>query len=473
MESRQRRFHGNASAAILRILTAVLLLATALPALAATQRLVLERGVSSGAHGLKGLTEISVVPPFIESIITISLDGQKVATRRSAPYTLDLDFGPSAVEHTISVTAVSADGGRSATWVELINRGNRPLTISLEPRDSELEAIVTAPADDPIVGVEFFDATTSLARKTAPPYRISLPAQATGGFIYATARTASGAEFTDYLSDGLGQFDSYQVRTIPLYVSVVDERGNANSRLDRSKFRILDSGREARILEFGLAQMEPISVALVLDASASMTHQLELATRSAQQFVEKTMRENDRYSVFSVRSSPRREIPLTNDRGAVTVAISNVRAEGKTALFDAIAASVRELQNEESRRAIVILSDGDDTSSIYSYEDMLHAVKQAGIPLYVIAFGQPAELESSTYLDRLKMLAGQTGGFATTADGGNLAQRYDEIERDLRSQYLIKYQVTDSATPNQWRAVEVKLREPNLKARTIRGYFTR
>ncbi|MHB0971104.1 MAG: VWA domain-containing protein [Thermoanaerobaculia bacterium] len=457
---------------ILPTLMAVMLLATALPALPATQRLVLERGVQSGAHGLKGLTEISVVPPFAESIVTILLDGEKVATRRSAPYALELDFGPAAVEHTISVIAVSVDGKQKATWAELINRGNRPLTISLEQKDSELEAIVTAPADDPVVGVEFFDATTSLGRQTSPPYRIPLSARE-GGFIYATARTASGAEFTDYLSDGLGQFDSYQVRTVPLYVSVVDERGNANSHLDRSKFRILDSGREARILEFGLAQMEPISVALVMDASASMMYQLELATKSAQQFVEKTMHENDRFSVFSVRSSPRREIPLTNDRTAVTGAISNVRPEGKTALFDAIAASVRELQNEKSRRAIVILSDGDDTSSIYSYEDMFHAVKQAGIPLYVIAFGQPAELETSTYLDRLKMLAGQTGGFATTADEGNLAQRYDEIERDLRSQYLIKYQVTDSAAPNQWRAVEVKLREPNLKARTIRGYFTR
>lgn len=471
----------NDARAIARAAAVVLLAAVAVPpAHSATQRIVIERGSNNAATNLSGPTEIVVIPPVDDAIVTISVDGEKIATRSMPPYSVEVDFGPSAVEHTIGVVVKDDNGKRRAAWAEVVNDGNRPLTIELERHDgpqASFDATVTAPGDDPVVSVEFFDSDTLLGTVTKPPYRVSPPEGAAPTFVYATARTRSGAEITDYYSDGGdAQFGSYQVRTVPLYVSVVDERGNARANLDSSKFRILDSGKEGKILEFGLAEAEPISVAMVFDASASMTYEMRRAMEAAQRFVENVMRQDDRFAVFAVRTSPRREVGLTGDRNAVAASMQSMRADGKTALYDGVYAAVRELKDEKNRRAIVILSDGGDTSSVYSYDDMFSVVKQAGIPVYVIAFGHAMENsddEIGRALDQLGRLASQTGGFAVTATSGNLRQKYDQVERDLRSQYVIKYQVTDSPRPNQWRAVEVKLRDSNLKARTIRGYFTR
>src|SRR5439155_6175336 len=135
-----------------------------------------------------------------------------------------------------------------------------------------------------------------------------------------------------------------------------------------------------------------------------------------------------------------------------------------------IETAIRDLKDEKNRRAIVVLTDGGDTSSMSSFDEVQKKAGEAGIPLYFIAY-DTGEATQAKDLDRLKYLATETGGFVATASQQNLVARYGEIEKDLRAQFAIRYQVTDYSKHNEWRKVRVVLASPRLTARTIRGYF--
>ena len=456
----------------------LLLIATALaatPAAATTTQLLLARGNDRGeAAEYKGLVELTVNPGFDNAKVSITVDGQKLADGIRSPYKVTVDFGQNAVQHQISVVAVSPANKR-VQWQETVNKGLLPLTVKVTAIDAAnrvFEARATAPNDDPIAAVEFWDNGARLTSITEPPYRYTIPAESfREGFVQVTAKTKSGLEAADFWSSaGDVHVEQVDVRTVPIFVSVVDRNGQTRTDIDRSLFRILDNDTEGKILEFGKAFDQPISIALLLDSSASMTYEMKNATTAARAFVERMLKPNDRCTVFAVRDVPRRLQELTTDKALVEKAIDQVRPQGQTALYDSISSAIRELRDEKNQRAIVILTDGGDTASIATFDEIDKLATEAGIPIYFIAYesGDPADAHE---IDRMNYLAGQTGGFVVTASQRNLQAKYTEIEKDLRAQYAILYQVTDFARRNEWRKIKVTLKTPQLNVRTIRGYF--
>src|SRR5207253_11412418 len=131
-----------------------------------------------------------------------------------------------------------------------------------------------------------------------------------------------------------------------------------------------DNDTEGKILEFGKAFDQPISIALLLDSSASMTYELKNATTAARAFVERMLKPNDRCTVFAIRDVPRRLQELTADKTLVEKAIDSMRPQGQTALYDSISSAIRELRDEKNRRAIVVLTDGGDTASMASFDEI-------------------------------------------------------------------------------------------------------
>jgi VWFA-related protein len=439
----------------------------------ATTQLLLNRE-TNGPDQVKGVVDLTVSPGFDDARVTVIVDGQKLAEGIRSPYRVTVDFGPAVVEHKITVTAFTADK-KKVQWHETVNRGHLPLSVKLRLVDMTnrvFDATVTAPQDDPVTAVELWESGKVISALDTPPYRFTIPAENfRQQFVQVTAKTKSGEEAADFWS-GTGDVhaESVEVRTVPIFVSVVDRNGVTHDDVDRSLFRIMDNGSEAKILEFGKAFDQPISIALILDASSSMTYSMSDATKAALTFVQRTLKQGDRCAVFSVKESPRREVPLTSDRAAVEKAIAAIKASGRTSLYDAIASAIRELRDEKNRKALVILSDGADTASVMSFDEIDRVTKQAGIPLYMIAYdsGEPTQPQE---IDRMNYLAGETGGFLVTASAENLQAKYGDIEKDLRAQYAILYQITDLAKPNQWRRVRVVMSSPKLTARTIRGYF--
>jgi Ca-activated chloride channel family protein len=407
--------------------------------------------------------------------VTVTVDGQKVAENLLSPYHVSVDFGPIAIQHRIGV-AVRGAGGKRAQWQQTINQGNLPLTLKVAPVDLAsrvFEAAVTSPKDDPIVRVELWDNGRVAATATSEPYRFTVPeAMLAAGLVQVTARTKSGEEAADFWSPaGNVHAEELQVRTVPIFVSVVDRNGQTRDDVDASHFRILDNETQAKIIEFGKAFDQPISIALLLDASASMTYSIEHAEKAAAEFVARSLKAGDRCSVTAVQDVPRRKQPLTDDRTAVAKALEGIKPFGRTALYDAVISAIRELRDEKNRRAIVVLTDGSDNSSNYTYDDVQQTAREAGIPVYFIAYESGADDADPRDLDRLRYLAGETGGFVAIATQQNLMAKYNEIEKDLRAQFAITYQVSDLSKSNEWRRVRVVLDSPKLTARTIKGYF--
>lgn len=456
-----------------RVLTCLFVLIGSVAQLDAATQLLLARD-STPSGEFKGIIDVSVSPGFDNAIVAISVDGEKIVDSLHAPYHVSIDLGANVVEHHISVTALTPEN-RRIQWRETINRGRLPLSVKLKSVDLTtrlFEATVTAPEEDPVAAVEFWDGGKRIGSVSAPPYRFAVPAEHfQRQFVQVTAKTKSGDEAADFWS-GTGDVhvESVEVRTVPIFVSVVDRNGVTRDDVDRSLFRILDNGEEAKIVDFGKAFDQPISIALIMDASSSMTDSMDDATSAALAFVQHTLKQGDHCTVFSVRDVPRRELPLTTDRSAVEKAISSMRAGGKTSLYDALASAMRELRDEKNRRAIVVLTDGGDNSSMSSFDEIDRLAQENGIPLYFIAYDSGAP-DDQQDLNRLTYLSGETGGFVATASAQNLQAKYGDIEKDLRAQYAIRYQIAGFGKPNQWRKVRVTLNSPKLTARTIRGYF--
>ena len=457
----------------LSVATALLISSFAAAAHGNTQ-LLLSRGTQLPSTDYKGVIDVTVNPGFDDARVSISVDGQRIADTLQSPYKITFDFGPTAMEHKIGINAVGPNK-HHVQWVETVNRGHLPLTVKVKPIDlvaHQFEATTTAPQDDPVVVVELWNAGKLVTAVAEVPYRFTVPADIMAtGFVQVTARAKSGEEAADFWSSaGNVHVEEIQVRTVPIFVSVIDGDGVTHDDVDRSLFRILDNGSEAKIVEFGKAFDQPISIALLVDASASMTYSIDRATKAALGFAHNTLKKGDRCSVYAVQETPRRRQSLTEDNALVQKALVGMQPEGRTALYDAVHSAIRELSNEKNRRAIVILTDGGDTSSIDSYDDVRKVSAASGIPLYFIVYDTGGDT-SERDVANLKNLATETGGFVATATEQNLQAKYHEIEKDLRAQFAITYQITDYAKPNEWRRVRVLLGSPKLTARTIRGYF--
>jgi VWFA-related protein len=457
------------NASLIRV--SLLSLLITVDAAAATQLLLTRGDQSEQKAEYTGVVDLVIDPGIENAKVTVTVDGQKVATNLLAPYRLTVDFGPAPMQHKITVLATGSRGKR-AQWATTINRGNLPLSLRLRQIDARtFEAITTSPKDDPVEIVQLWDKAQVVSEVKSEPYRFTVPdAVLANGFVQVTARTKSGEEAADFWSAGGDVVaGEVQVRTIPIFVSVVDRNGNTRDDIDRSQFRVLDNGAEAKIIEFGKAFDQPISIALLLDASASMTYSMKHAAKAASEFVEKAIKEGDRCSITAIQEVPRRKLGLTNDRAQIAKAVGDIQPNGQTALYDALITALRELRDEKNRRAIVVMTDGGDTSSNYSFEDAHKMAREAGIPLYFIAY---EGANSARELERLSYLASETGGFIATATQQNLMARYEAIEKDLRAQFAITYQVSDFGKANQYRRVQVMLDSPKLTARTIKGYFT-
>jgi Ca-activated chloride channel family protein len=439
---------------------------------AATTQLHLKRGEPIEPQAeYTGIVELAIDPGFDNAKVTVTVDGQKVAASLLAPHRITVDFGPMPVQHKISVTATGARGKR-VQWSETVNRGNLPLSVKVRQVDARtFEAVTTSPKEDPVELVQLWDHAQVVASIDRAPYVFTVSdSLLSSGYVQITAKTRSGEEAADFWAAGGGVVaEELQVRTVPIFVSVVDRHGNTLDDIDRSQFRIIDNGSEAKIVEFGKAFDQPISIALLLDASASMTYSMKHASKAAADFVDKALKEGDRCSITAVHDVPRRKVSLTGDRAEIAKAVQAIAPDGRTALYDAVVTAIRELRDEKNRRAIVVMTDGGDTASNYSFDEAHKMAREAGIPIYSIAYeggNDPRDLE------RLSFLASETGGFVATATQQNLMARYEAIERDLRAQFAIKYQVSDFGKGNEYRRVQVVLSSPKLTARTIKGYFT-
>ena len=145
-------------------------------------------------------------------------------------------------------------------------------------------------------------------------------------------------------------------------------------------------------------------------------------------------------------------------------------AGGGTSLYDAIVTGLYRFRNLQGRKALIVLTDGEDTTSRVPYEDMLTYVRASHLPIYFIGIGMGFGDMGGT--SKMRTLAAETGGVAYfIGNVKELKDTYDKLEKDLRSQYLVSYNTESSKKDTKYRTVEVKVDRPDAKVRTIRGFI--
>ena len=163
------------------------------------------------------------------------------------------------------------------------------------------------------------------------------------------------------------------------------------------------------------------------------------------------------------------KVPLTNRPEDLASGLTGLKAEGETALYDSLVYALYYFSGLSGKRAVVVLTDGEDSSSRYKYEDTLEFARRSGVAIYTIGLDLTAR--DFDVLSKLRRLASETGGTCyTVARASELKSIYEKIEQELRTQYVLAYQSSQSQG-GDYRTVEVKLDRPGLKAKTIPGYF--
>ncbi len=353
--------------------------------------------------------------------------------------------------------------------------------------DTRITLEATTSPDARIVRVEVFADRTLLTILERPPYTFTWNAGARflRRVLHAVATDSAGRTGETRLVVRplyIGQYE--EVRLVNVYATVRDGAGRAVRDLSRNDFEILEDGVAQTISHFTSAHV-PLTVALLIDASNSMNlgGKIDLARRAAEDFVERADPE-DRLMVLHFNDALHGAARPAAGPRELKEAIQGIRAEGGTALYDAIHRTARSLDDVEGRRAIVLLSDGRDQAladnepgSLHLFEEALETAHRAEVAIYAIGLGHHLEREMDLRRVRslreiLETFAKETGGrpyFPTRAR--QLSRVYREIADDLKTQYTLAYSSTNPLRDGRWRAIKVRVKRPELHVDARAGYY--
>jgi VWFA-related protein len=268
-----------------------------------------------------------------------------------------------------------------------------------------------------------------------------------------------------------------EVTRVSLQFTVTDRRGRFVTDLTQNDLTVREGKNPQKILEFSAESNLPLRLAILVDSSNSIRDRLRFIQESAIEFINSVMRpEQDRATVISFDTAPELQADLTNDMEKLTSVIRQLRAGGGTALYDAIFYASRDKLMQDQprhkfRRAMVVLSDGEDNQSRYSRDQALELAQKADVVIYTISTNMT---RAETPGDKvLKYYAAETGGVAFFPfKAEDLSQSFENIANELRHQYNILYRPEPMKTDGSYQEVDILVRDRrNLVVRSRRGYY--
>jgi Ca-activated chloride channel family protein len=269
------------------------------------------------------------------------------------------------------------------------------------------------------------------------------------------------------------------VDIVSLNVTVTDAATHYITDLDEADFLVFEDGIKQNVTFFSRRQ-SPIALSLLLDSSASMEEHLPVLQQAASNFVHK-LKSNDIAQVIDFDSRVEIRQGFTGNQGELDTAISQLAAGGSTSLHNAIYIALKELRkvravNEEDvrRQALIVFSDGEDTSSLVSFDEVLDLAKRSETSIYTIAL-RGSDVQAKGFREAefvMRTLAQETGGrsfFPARID--DLNGVYTQIADELASQYTLGYTSANPRRDGAWRRIVVQVSRPNVTPRTKKGYY--
>lgn len=269
-----------------------------------------------------------------------------------------------------------------------------------------------------------------------------------------------------------------EVTRVNMLFTVTDKRGRFVTDLSKNDFEIFENKKPQSILEFTSETDLPLRLAILIDTSNSIRDRFRFQQEAATNFINSVMREQDKATIVSFDTAAELVADLTNDTNKLENAVRDLRPGGGTALYDAIYFACKEkLMRDQPmykfRRAMVILSDGEDNESRYSREQALEMAQRADTVIYTISTNiSHIETDGDKVM---RYFADQTGGVSFFPfQAKDLNQSFENIANELRHQYNLFYRPEPLKNDGQYHVVQIKVRgRKDLLVRARKGYYAR
>ena len=270
------------------------------------------------------------------------------------------------------------------------------------------------------------------------------------------------------------------VAVVSLNVTVSDSQQRFITDLEQGDFNVFEDGAKQELIYFSKTHL-PLALSLLIDTSASMEERLLVAQDAAVGFAQR-VRPEDLAQVVDFDSRVSVAQAFTSDKAALEKAIRGTSSGGSTSLYNAVYIALKELAKVKAssaddvrRQAIVVLSDGEDTTSLVSFEEVMELAKRSETVIYTIGLQprEPSALKGFREAEFvLRQFAQETGGrsfFVQKAE--ELTGVYGQIADELSSQYTMGYAPKNAKRDGAWRRLMVQVGRSNVTVRTKRGYY--
>jgi VWFA-related protein len=320
--------------------------------------------------------------------------------------------------------------------------------------------------------VAFHVLTVSLIGQTAPP--VSAPASTQSSPAKTSAAPADNSSNSN--SDDSVTTLKTTVNEVRVVFTVTDRHGRYIKDLKSNDFRVIDDQKPAELRSFRSETDLPLQVGLLVDASNSVRDRFKFEQDAAIEFLNSIIRPRyDKAFVVGFDATPEVTQDFTDNTESLSAGVRMLRAGGGTALYDALYFACRDklLKQEQTgsvRRAIILLSDGDDNLSHVTREEAIEMAQRADVIVYTISTNISGMKGSGDKV--LERIAEATGGRAFFPfQMREMSDAFLSIQEELRSQYAVAYKPANFVADGRYRTIEILSQDRGLKVRTRKGYY--
>ena len=437
--------------------------------------------IGPAGEALRGIQRFEAMVGDAVDHVTFLLDGEAILTKNRPPFSIDLDLGPLPRLTTVSAVAFDADGAEIARQKISLNVGRERFYIQLQPvtpsqaQSGTFPAVVevNTPTDATLASLEVFWNDSLVASLAEPPFVAEVHATPGSGLglLRAVATLDDGSVAEDIQFVNAPQFGTtVEVTAVELPVTVLDKDDKPVENLVRDDFTVYEDDVVQELSHFSLNSDLPVRLGLVIDTSGSMKETLPTVQRVVMGFLRDLLRPADRAFVETFSDQPEVLAPFTADFPTLENAMLALYPDRATALYDSVIMGLFQFSGVRGRKAMVVLTDGEDTASKADFDTVLGYAQRNGVTIYTIGVDLPlSKLMARWQLSKLAEVTGGRSFFVSTKS--DLDRIYDTIDQELRTQYLLAYTSSSTKPPDELRKIRVEVDRRRVDVRTITGYF--
>jgi VWFA-related protein len=427
-----------------------------------------------------GAVQLEVEAPENTASVEFFHNGKAQGRRNRPPWTVSIPLGDIIQRTEVRAVASDSEGLYLGEDAIVLNNpsGQIGVQILLAPESSITNGMrkvtVAVSSNREIHQVNLHLDADMVARWAVCPCVIDVPVAKLqqAAILSAEVVDAEGArgDAVYTLGGGGGFVGSVRVELVELPVVVLDANGVPVVGLDQSAFTVYEDDERVEVEGFGTTDDLPLSLAIAVDTSGSMIEDFPKVRTAVRGFTDELLKEGDQAVLIRFSWDAAVQVNWTDNIAALVGNLDTVQPAGGTSLHDAVVRSLEQFRGRRGRQAVVLLTDGEDTTSRTNWQVAERFAHTMRIPIFSIGLGVGKLAFASRKV--LNGLAQETGGEAFYPKNvDELPAVYARIAEILRSQYLMWYTSPSDKPPEAFRKIEVTVEDPETIVRTISGYY--